>query len=138
MVRDRSLLLVLVLSACSSVAPATPERYAKSSAPGSDGFAAAVALVEGKHYAEAVPLLRRELGGDPRLEDYHLYYLGVAEARSGDSSHALSRFIKLRTQHPKSVWSSATALELGRLYRQQGKTEEAEAFLAVAANAPDK
>jgi len=136
--RSCLLLVALAFVSCASAQPASPPPPVSSSLSG-DGksFAESVALVESKRYADAVPPLRSLLGSDERLEDYYLYYLGVAEARSNDS-HAQSRFSKLRTHYGESVWAPAAALELGRIYRQQGKSEEAESFLTVAAAAPDR
>jgi soluble lytic murein transglycosylase len=100
------------------------------------GLAAAVELVETKRYAEAAPALRSLLGSDERLEDYHLYFLGVAEARSGDS-HGLGHLGLVRTQQPQSIWAPAAALEIGRIYRQRGQWAEAEAFVIAAEEAPE-
>lgn len=134
-------LLALVFAAfasCTSSQSATGTPTAGLSMFSTDKtFPEAVALVDSKRYAEAVSPLRSMLGSDDKLRDYHLYYLGVAEARTGDR-HAAGRFIELRTREAQSVWAPAAALELGRIYQQQGKTPEAEAFLAVAAAAPDK
>jgi soluble lytic murein transglycosylase len=135
------LLLGLVIASCSSskpVGPAAAPAASLSLFSSDKSFAEGVQLVESKRYAEAVSPLRSLRGSDERLEDYYLYYLGVAEVRSGDASRATGRFLELRTQYPQSVWAPAAALELGKIYRQQGKTQEAEAFLAVASSAADR
>lgn len=134
------LLFCVSLLACStshSTVARTPSAAPAAAASEDTTFVEAVRLVDAKRYGEAVPLLRSGMGNDERVEDYYLYYLGIAEARSGDG-RAASRFVELRTRYPQSIWAPAAALELGRLNRQQGKTEEAEAFLAVAAGAPDR
>jgi soluble lytic murein transglycosylase len=100
------------------------------------GLGEAVDLVDQKRWDDAAPALRSLLGDDPRLDDYVLYHLGVAEARLGDS-RALHRFTRVRTEYPQSLWGSPAALEIGRLYRQQGQAQEAEAFLSAAATASD-
>lgn len=93
-------------------------------------------MVEDKRYAEAAPALRSLLGSERAPQDYVLYFLGVAEARTGDE-RAMGRFGQLRLEHARSVWAPAAALEIGRLYRQRGQWAEAEAFLVVASSAPD-
>lgn len=129
-------LALLPLSACAAPRPAaTPEDPGLFG--GTASLARAVELVEDKRYEDALPHLEALLGSDERLEDYVLYYLGLTEARLGLSG-AEQRLIELRTYYPRSVWAPAAALELGRAYRQQGKLVEAEAFLAVAAAAPER
>lgn len=139
--------VLLALSACASSQPVTGPAAGTSAAEETQDELAlfgeepslerAVELVEAKRFDEALPHLEALEGSDEVLQDYYLYWLGVAEARLGDRG-AFGRFTTLRTSYPQSIWAPAAALELGRLYRQAGNMQEAEAFLVVAAASPDR
>jgi soluble lytic murein transglycosylase len=66
--------------------------------------------------AAARPLWRRALVEYPALRDYHLYYLGLAEASAGDVAAAQAQFETLRREEPDSVLRPYARLQLGRLF----------------------
>jgi len=65
--------------------------------------------------AEALPQWRRALVEYPELRDYHLYYLGLAEASAGDLAGARRELETLLREEPESVLVPQAALRLGCL-----------------------
>ncbi len=64
---------------------------------------------------EAIPLFERATVEYPALGDYHLYYLGLANASVGDAPAARACFERLQTEFPDSVLAPRAALHGGRL-----------------------
>jgi soluble lytic murein transglycosylase len=64
---------------------------------------------------DAIPLFERATVEYPALGDYHLYYLGLANASVGDAPAARASFERLQTEFPDSVLAPLAALHGGRL-----------------------
>jgi soluble lytic murein transglycosylase len=79
----------------------------------------------------ARPLWRRALVEYPELRDYHLYYLGLAEASAGDVTAAQAQFETLRREEPDSVLRPYARLQLGRLLASSDPEAAAEHLRAA-------
>jgi len=78
--------------------------------------------------AEMRSLWRRALVEYPAMRDYHLYYLGLAEASAGDSTAARGSFERLLSEEAGSVLRADAALQLGRLLLPLGPEDAAQRF----------
>lgn len=100
-------------------------------------FAASVELMNRGQYAQAAPRFRSLLESYPALEDYHLYYLGLALARTQDAEAARPILRRLLASHPQSVWLHRAALELGNVDLQTDQLDSAREAYHTAAEAHD-
>lgn len=146
-----SLLLSLLLSACSRpqpVAPAPGPTAAPTPAPRpvsrpiSDAdkaraLATSAELVRSGRCGEAISLLHVLLDAYPEMEDYHLHYLGLCASSIGDDAGAIAAWSRIVTSHPLSLHAPAAALEWGRRLRVGGDRAAAESLLRRAAAAEE-
>ncbi|HUI26414.1 MAG TPA: transglycosylase SLT domain-containing protein [Candidatus Kryptonia bacterium] len=94
-------------------------------------------LFQGEHYADAAIRFQGLQNSYPELADYHLYYGGVALARSGRAADAVAPLQEVLSLHPSSVQRGAAALELGRVQRQLGHLEAARDAFRIAGDSQD-
>ncbi|MBI4516335.1 MAG: transglycosylase SLT domain-containing protein [Deltaproteobacteria bacterium] len=140
----RRLVLVVVsagmLAACGrlELKPPAPAEIAVPS-DRRRAFAEAVELIDHGRFAEAAPRFQVLLRDYPELADYHLHYLGLAQAGSGQAADATATLRRLRSEYPGSVHYERAGLELARAELQLGRTDAARATLieAARAQAPD-
>jgi soluble lytic murein transglycosylase len=101
-------------------------------------FAEAVDLFTRQQYPEAAARFGWLLQGYPALEDYHLYYLGVASGRLAHTDAARATLHQLLAAHPRSVWIHRAALELGHVELHAGRLDAARDAYQTAATARDR
>lgn len=99
------------------------------------GFRHTIEQIDKGDYAAARPRLEYLLARDPTLGDHYLYELGMIAVRTGKAAEAVAVLTRLYREHPRSVRIPAAALEIGRLYQESGRLEDADAFFTVARNA---
>jgi len=95
-------------------------------------FADAVLLIRHKRYREAATRFQSLLQSYPALADYHLYYLGLALARSGRPGEAVVPLRRVLVEYPRSVKRDAAALMLGRVEMDLQHVEQAREALRTA------
>jgi peptidoglycan lytic transglycosylase len=101
-------------------------------------FAGAIQLVNQGRFAEVEPVFRSLLRTYPALEDYHLYYLGLALERLSRVLDAVAPLQRLLADYPQSVQREAAALELGRALSRLGHLSDARGSLRIAAESHDR
>jgi soluble lytic murein transglycosylase len=73
----------------------------------------------------------------PELADYHLYYVGVLQARRKNPAAAETALRRLLDMYPPSVKAEPAALELGTVLVHSGRVDDARPFLQRALAAAD-
>lgn len=142
----RPIVLVLLLAggvgACATPSPPAARRPPSATGPVAAAtdeparFAAAYARFRAGDMPGAQILFRSLLDGNPALADYHLYFLGISAAATGNTTESSAAFHALIDAYPASVWRPDAQLELGRRDRDAGRLAEATALLEDASAAP--
>lgn len=96
-------------------------------------FADAVLLIREQRYGEAATSFQSLLQSYPALADYHLYYLGLALARSGRPAEAVAPLRRVMAEYPRSVKRDVAALTLGAVEIDLHRPEQAREALRTAA-----
>jgi len=113
-----------VVPAEASAVPATnPQRFAQ-----------AYERLQREEYEPALTMFTDLATTYPQLLDYHLYYLGIIQARHDDAK-AKPMFTRLLAEYPESVMSGEASLELGKILAHEGDYDAAISFLDRAAGA---
>ncbi|MFQ5666171.1 MAG: transglycosylase SLT domain-containing protein [Candidatus Binatia bacterium] len=73
----------------------------------------------------------------PQLADYHLYFVGVINARLQHRQAAEAALRRVLYAYPPSVQAPAAALELGKLLAQSGRADEGRLWLQSVLAASD-
>jgi len=125
-------LLALLLGACAS-GPKTSNRpvdpmSVKVAGAVDRDFLAAVELLQGERYPEAIELLQSVVAREQRLSAPYVN-LGIAYYRTGDEKHAEEAFLEALRAAPLDPVASN---ELAVLYRRQGRFDEARNTYAEA------
>lgn len=95
-------------------------------------FLAAYRSLRAEDFARARSSFEALAASYPELEDYSLHFLAKSTARSGDAARAAEIWGRLADGHPKSVFLGASALERGRIWRDEGRLDAARIVLEKA------
>lgn len=132
--------VMLVTSASCAVERAAPEavvpavaKPSVSAVPNPQRFALAYEQVRRRQYDPALAAFNELTVTYPQLMDYHLYYIGLIQARQGDRTDAQAKFTQLLAEYPQSVKVDEASLELGKILSQGGEYDAAMTFLERAA-----
>jgi soluble lytic murein transglycosylase len=136
-----SFVIVFALTSCAAETRVLEPEISSlpaGAASNAERFAQAYRLLRAGNDEPALAAFTALLQGYPQLADYHLYFIGVIQARRGASEAAEAALTRLLAEYPQSVKSSAAALELGQMLLRQGRYEEATTFLERAMMSPDR
>lgn len=90
-----------------------------------------------KRYSDAVRAYARASEESDR-KDYVLYQTAQAQANAGNTTQAIAAYRKLRSEHPRSDWSTAAQYQIGALHFQLQQYDQAIAeFQRLIQEAPN-
>jgi tetratricopeptide (TPR) repeat protein len=118
---------VAVIGLFLAVGPALAAGGGETSSVSDANFSKARKLVDKGQYADAIPLLKKVVGKDPRNADAY-NYLGYSHRKLGGFDDALKYYRTALKIKPKHLGANEY---LGELYLEMGKVDMAEERLAV-------
>ncbi len=133
----RSALLVLLVSAVSTVVPCRADESDGGAGDRRRAFATAVAHFETGKDEAARRAFEKLLRSYPQLADYHLHFLADLHLRASRRSEAKRALARLLAEQPRSVHVPSAALRLGRIHLAERQFADAERLLERAAVADD-
>lgn len=133
------LVLCWAAVACRARAPVTPHADVRLDSLNDKraAFAQAYDRFRRGDVQQALPVFTALAGAYPQLADYHLYFIGVIQARLGDDAAAEAALRRMLREYPQSVKAPAAELELGKVLQRTNRLDQARTPLQAALSAPD-